>query len=91
MTPPLRELGDGVYAWLAPTPQPGATNAGVVVDDDGITIITVDRSEPGPRRLAYADIERARTVFLWESTPKPGKGGAKKAAAGASTYGKAVS
>ncbi len=60
-------------------------------DDDGITIITVDSSEPGPRRLAYADIERARTVFLWESTPKPGKGGAKKAAAGASTHGKAVS
>ena len=25
-----------------------------------------------PRRLAYSDIERARTVFDWGPTPKPG-------------------
>ena len=27
------------------------------------------------RRLAYGDIERARTVFVWEAAAKPGKGG----------------
>jgi ribosome maturation factor RimP len=60
-------------------------------DDGGITITTVDDDQVGERRIAYADIERARTVFVWASSPKPGKGGARKAAAGASTHGKAVS
>jgi ribosome maturation factor RimP len=35
-------------------------------DDDGIEI--------AGRRLAYADIERARTVLEWGPAPKPGKG-----------------
>jgi ribosome maturation factor RimP len=62
-------------------------------DDQGITITitTAGRDESSTRRLAYADIERARTVFLWEPAPKPGKGGGSKAAAGASTHGKAAS
>lgn len=41
-------------------------------DDSGITV-----QPPAPaaeaRTLAYIDIERARTVFDWEPTPKPGK------------------
>ena len=28
----------------------------------------------GEVRLAYADIERARTTFAWGGQPKPGKG-----------------
>ena len=40
-------------------------------DETGITV--------GGRRLAYADIERARTVFEWGPTPKPGKSRRKKA------------
>ena len=39
MTTSLTELGDGVYAWLQPGGESGVSNAGVVVDDDGITVI----------------------------------------------------
>ena len=35
----LRELGDGVLAWLLPGGETGVANAGVVIDDDGITVI----------------------------------------------------
>jgi cyclase len=35
----LVELGAGVYAWLASEPRHGRPNAGVVVDDDGTTVI----------------------------------------------------
>lgn len=35
----LEELGDGVYAWIADDPRHGHPNAGVVVDDDGTTVI----------------------------------------------------
>ncbi len=40
-TPPgtLVPLGDGVWAWLATDPGPGHPNAGVVVDDDGTTVV----------------------------------------------------
>src|SRR5689334_16098049 len=37
--PSLTELADGVYAWLLPGGETGVANAGVVVDDDGITVI----------------------------------------------------
>ena len=33
----LTELADGVYAWLQPGGESGVSNAGVVVEDDGIT------------------------------------------------------
>jgi cyclase len=35
----LTELGDGVYAWIQPGGESGVSNAGVVVEDDGITVI----------------------------------------------------
>lgn len=35
-------------------------------DDEGFTV--------AGRRLAYDDVERARTVFEWGGQPKPGKG-----------------
>lgn len=37
-------------------------------DADGVTVET----SAGPRRIAYGDIERARTVFEWGPAPKPG-------------------
>lgn len=40
-------------------------------DDDGITLTTESAEE---RRLSYAQIEKARTVFEWGPAPKPGKG-----------------
>ena len=44
-----------------------------MADDDGIVI--------GGRRLAYGEIERARTVFEWGAAPKPGTRPAGKRAA----------
>lgn len=35
----LVPLGDGVWVWLATDPSPGHPNAGVVVDDDGTTVV----------------------------------------------------
>ena len=35
----LATLAPGVYAWLSPTPGHGHANAGVVVEDDGITLV----------------------------------------------------
>ncbi len=44
-------------------------------DDEGVVV--------AGRRLAYGEIERARTVFVWVAAAKPGKGGKGKAKAGA--------
>ena len=35
----LHEVGEGVFAWLQPGGESGVSNAGVVVDDDGVTVI----------------------------------------------------
>jgi len=35
----LTELADGVYAWLLPGGESGVSNAGAIVDDDGITVV----------------------------------------------------
>ena len=35
----LHELADGVFVWLQPGGESGVSNAGVVVDDDGVTVI----------------------------------------------------
>lgn len=39
-------------------------------DDDGVVVASSD----GERRLAYDEIERAKTVFEWGPTPPPGSG-----------------
>lgn len=43
--------------------------------------VTVQLEEPGAgqREVAYADIDRAKTVFTWGPAPKPGKGPSKRA------------
>ena len=38
-TPGLEELADGVFAWIQPGGVTGVANAGVIVDDDGLTVI----------------------------------------------------
>jgi cyclase len=35
----LHEIADGVYVWMQPGGESGVSNAGVVVDDDGVTVI----------------------------------------------------
>lgn len=48
-------------------------------DDEGIVLVPLEgREAGGPRRLAYEDIDRARTVFEWGPPPKAGKAPARK-------------
>jgi ribosome maturation factor RimP len=49
----------------------------IATDDRGITVRQDDGVE---RRLRYEDIERARTVFEWGPTPRPGKPGSQRKA-----------
>jgi cyclase len=37
--PDLEAIGDGIFVWIQPGGESGVSNAGVVVDDDGLTII----------------------------------------------------
>ena len=64
--PTLTEWGDGVYAWLLP-PVSGTANAGVVVDDDGITVIDTlmvrSQWEPFAAAVEALDLPIKRTVL----------------------------
>jgi ribosome maturation factor RimP len=40
----------------------------VAADDEHVTVRTAD----GDRRIAYAEVDRAKTVFEWGGQPKPG-------------------
>jgi len=44
-------------------------------DDDGFTL-AVEDSDGEPVRLAYADVDRVRTVFVWGGQQAPGASGA---------------
>jgi cyclase len=63
----LTELGDGLYAWLAPGGETGVANAGVVVEDDGITVIDTlmvrSQWEPFAAAVAELDAPVRRTVL----------------------------
>jgi ribosome maturation factor RimP len=43
-------------------------------DGDGVVLATAE----GQRRIAYVEVERARTVFEWGPTPPPGAGRSKR-------------
>jgi cyclase len=63
----LTELGDGVYAWLQPDGESGVSNAGVVVDDDGITVVDTlmvrSQWEPFAAAVAALELPVRRTVL----------------------------
>src|SRR4051812_37426038 len=40
----------------------------LAADDDGCTVAAAE----GERRVAYVDVDRARTVFEWGAAPRPG-------------------
>ena len=46
----------------------------VAADDDGFELA----GETGRVRLVYSDVDRARTVFTWGPTPRPGGGAGAK-------------
>jgi ribosome maturation factor RimP len=52
----------------------------VAADDDGFEMAVADRPD-GPVRLAYTDIDRVRTVFVWGPETGAGGGGSKRAGA----------
>jgi cyclase len=63
----LTELADGVYAWLLPGGETGVANAGVVVDDDGITVIDTlmvrSQWEPFAAAVNALELPVRRTVL----------------------------
>ncbi|MGZ4736096.1 MAG: MBL fold metallo-hydrolase [Acidimicrobiia bacterium] len=54
----LQKLADGVYAWIQPGGESGVSNAGVVADEDGLTIIDtlMVRSQWEPFVAAVAEL-----------------------------------
>jgi cyclase len=63
----LHELADGVYVWLQPGGESGVSNAGVVVDDDGVTIIDTlmvrSQWEPFAEAVKALDLPMRRIVL----------------------------
>ncbi|HLG00137.1 MAG TPA: MBL fold metallo-hydrolase, partial [Acidimicrobiia bacterium] len=37
--PQLERVADGVWVWLQPNGESGVSNAGVIADDDGLTVV----------------------------------------------------
>jgi ribosome maturation factor RimP len=68
-----RAVGEIVAVKTVPGLEIGRNLQGrlVAADDDGITI-ELERSAE-PRTIAHADIEKARTVFVWAKQPKQTK------------------
>jgi ribosome maturation factor RimP len=79
-----REIGKTVNVRLADVGAEQRRIEGVLVaaDHESATLQVEDPATGGPveRVVAYTDIDKARTVFVWGPTPKPGKqpSGAKK-------------
>ena len=63
----LHELADGVYVWLQPGGESGVSNAGVVVDDDGVTIVDTmmvrSQWEPFAEAVKALDVPMRRIVL----------------------------
>ncbi len=63
----LHPVGDGVYAWIQPGGESGVSNAGVVLDDDGATVIDtlMVRSQWEPFAAAVGELDSpVRRVVL---------------------------
>ncbi len=87
-----RELGKTVAIRLRDTGSADRRVQGVLIVADAhectVRLETPDADGRFPERIVpYAQIDRARTVFLWGPTPKPGSPEAKKAKGPAATPG----
>ncbi len=70
-----RAVGQSVNVRTVAGTEAGRRVRGVLVaaDDDGITVGPDADTPDGPSRtVAYDQVERARTVFEWGPSPKPG-------------------
>jgi cyclase len=63
----LHALAPGVFAWIETPPAHGVTNAGVVVEEDGITVIdcllTPDAAQPLIDELSSFDLPVRRAIY----------------------------
>ena len=74
-----REIGKTVQVRLADTTVDQRRFEGVLVAaDDTAATLRLDDADLTEHVIAYADIDRARTVFVWGPQPKPGGKGAPK-------------
>jgi ribosome maturation factor RimP len=75
-----RELGKTINVRLSDTNAAQRRFEGVLVAaDDTTATVRLDDADLTEHVIAYTDIDRARTVFVWGPQPKPGgKGAAKK-------------
>ncbi len=75
-----REIGKTINVRLSATDADQRRFEGVLIAaDDTTATLRLDDDELTEHVIAYADIDRARTVFVWGPQPKPGgKGAAKK-------------
>ena len=71
-----REVGKVVAIRLADVghDERRVTGTLVAADDTSATVAVVGPEGPVQRTVAYDQIDRARTVFEWGPTPKPGSG-----------------
>jgi cyclase len=63
----LHELADGVFVWLQPGGETGVSNAGAIVEDDGVTVVDtlMVRSQWEPFAAAVRGLEKpVRRVVL---------------------------
>ena len=56
----LHEIADGVWVWLQPGGESGVSNAGVIADEDGLTIVDtlMVRSQWAPFAAAVGALKR---------------------------------
>jgi ribosome maturation factor RimP len=77
-----REIGKTVSVRLANVDAEQRRLEGVLVAaDERTATIRVGDAEPVDHVVDIANIDRARTVFVWGPQPKPGKAGSRKPAA----------
>ncbi len=71
----LRAVGQQVAVRTNPGVEGDRRVAGLLTaaDDTGIVVTSESNDGPAARRLGYAEIERARTVFEWGAPPKAPK------------------
>ena len=74
-----REIGKSVAVRLRHATG-GERRVSGVLTASGPESFTVLDDQGGAREIRYDDVDRARTIFVWEAQDKPGKKGAKKGA-----------
>ena len=67
----LKSLGREVKVKTSTAVEGAVNHKGVLEDgdDEGFTV----RVDNHLRRIAYEQVDSARTIFVWEKSPKPGK------------------